>query len=233
MTKPAKKLQPSLFDQEIVTSHAEAPGVLGLRETSKTLRAKELICAVTGLNIEQASLVLHRAGSLHQLARLPEHALMSLPHIGQARAKQLRAMTEWARLLSEIDTTEKQQVCHPEDVARMFMTDMSLLEREELRVVGLDTKNHVSFVDTIYRGSLNSAVIRVAEVLREPIARQCASMVMVHNHPSGDPTPSPEDVHVTQLIRESGQLFDIALMDHIIIGLNRFVSMKERGLGFS
>jgi DNA repair protein RadC len=228
---PRPKYQPSLFDQEMTTT-ATTPGIAGLRETSQTLKAKELICAVTGLTPAQADELLKRAGSVHQLARLPEHALMSLPHIGRARAKQLRAMTEWACLLSESDSAQQPQVNSPVDVANMFMLDMGLLEREQLRVVGLDTKNKVSFVDTVYQGSLNSAVVRVSEVLREPIARQCAGMVMVHNHPSGDPTPSPEDVQVTHMVREGGKLFDIDLIDHIIIGLNRFVSMKERGLGF-
>lgn len=187
---PRPQYQPSLFDKE-VTPVAASPGVAGLRETSQTLKAKELISAVTGLTPAQADELLRRAGSVHQLARLPEHALMSLPHIGKARAKQLRAMTEWALLVSETSHAPPPQIRSPTDVANMVMLEMSLLEREQLRVVGLDTKNQVSFVDTVYQGSLNSAVVRVAEVLREPISRQCASMIMVHNHPSGDPTPSP------------------------------------------
>jgi DNA repair protein RadC len=229
---PKPKLQPSLFDQGEITQIAESPGVASLRETSKALRAIELICAVTGLNTEQAGEVLKRTGSAHHLARLPEHALMSLPHIGQARARQLKAMTEWALVLSEAETTEPPQIRSPADAANLVMLEMGLLEREELRVMGLDTKNKVSFVDTIYQGSLNTAVVRIAEVLRTPIVRQCAGMILVHNHPSGDPTPSPEDVRVTEMIQESSALFDIKLLDHLIIGLNRFVSMKERGLGF-
>lgn len=224
-------LQPGLFDAPM-TRLAESPGMASLKSSAKLMRAVELIGAVTGLNTEQANEVLRRAGSVHQLARLPEHALMSLPHIGRARAKQLRAMTEWALVVQDAETTEQKQVNSPADIANMVMLEMSLLEREELRVLGLDKKNKVSFVDTIYKGSLNSAVVRVAEVLREPIARQCASMVMVHNHPSGDPTPSPEDVRVTELVNEAGKLFDIHLLDHLIIGLNRYVSLKERGLGF-
>ena len=228
---PHSTLQPSLFDSS-VTRLAESPGITSLRDSSKLLRAVELISAVTGLSTEQANDVLKKAGSVHQLAKLPEHALMSLPHIGRARAKQLRAMTEWALVLQETNTSEQLQVRSPADVANMMMLEMGLLEREELRVLGLDTKNKISFVDTVYKGSLNSAVVRIAEVLREPIARQCAGMIMVHNHPSGDPTPSPEDVRVTELVKEAGKLFDIDLLDHLIIGLNRYVSLKEKGLGF-
>lgn len=180
----------------------------------------------------QANEVLRAAGGLHELARLPDYALAALPHVGEQRAKQIRALTEWALLLGQVDTPEPVQLRSAGDAANLLMLEMSLLEQEELRVIGLDTKNKLKFVETIYKGSLNAAVVRIAEVLRRPVTTQCASIILVHNHPSGDPTPSPEDVRVTELVRESGSLLDIAVLDHIIIGRNRYVSLKERGLGF-
>lgn len=113
------------------------------------------------------------------------------------------------------------------------MTDMSLLEKEELRVIILDTKHNVRCIETIYVGTVNKAVIRIAEVFRAAIMHNATSIILVHNHPSGDPTPSPEDVHVTKMIRETGKELDIELCDHVIIGANRYVSLKERGLAFT
>jgi DNA repair protein RadC len=127
---------------------------------------------------------------------------------------------------------ERLQVRSPLDVANLLMLEMSLLEQEQLRVVLLDTKNYIIRVHTVYTGSLNSAVVRISEVFREPIRTNSAAIAVAHNHPSGDPTPSPEDVRVTEMIVEAGALLDIDVLDHLIIGRNRFVSMKERGLGF-
>jgi DNA repair protein RadC len=112
------------------------------------------------------------------------------------------------------------------------MLEMGFLEKEELRAVLLDTKNFVHRIAPVYAGSLNAAVIRVGEVFRDAVRANCAAIIVVHNHPSGDPAPSPEDVRVTEQLVEAGKLLDIAVLDHVIIGRNRFVSLKERGLGF-
>jgi DNA repair protein RadC len=112
------------------------------------------------------------------------------------------------------------------------MPEMSLLEQEHLRVILLNTKNHVVAVPTIYIGSLNTTMIRISELFREAIRRQCASIIICHNHPSGSIDPSPEDVAVTRQAVEAGKLLDVDVLDHIIIGANRFLSLKERGLGF-
>ena len=96
----------------------------------------------------------------------------------------------------------------------------------------LNTKNKVIARERIYRGSVNSAAVRVAEVLRPAIRENCPSIVIAHNHPSGDPTPSPEDVMVTRRIRTSAEAMDIELLDHVVVAAQGFVSLKERGLGF-
>jgi DNA repair protein RadC len=114
----------------------------------------------------------------------------------------------------------------------MLMAEMSLLDQEHLRTVLLDTRNRVVAIPTVYVGSLNAASVRVGEVFKEAIRRNVAAMIVVHNHPSHDPTPSPEDVQVTRMIVEAGSLLNIDVLDHLVIGRQRFVSMKERGLGF-
>jgi DNA repair protein RadC len=112
------------------------------------------------------------------------------------------------------------------------MLEMSGLEQEHLRVILLDTKNLVLSSPTIYQGNVNSSIIRVAEVFREAVRENATSLIVAHNHPSGDPTPSPEDVQVTRSFGEAGRLLGIEVLDHLVIGHQRFVSLKERGLGF-
>ena len=113
------------------------------------------------------------------------------------------------------------------------MAEMSLLPQEHLRTVLLDTRNRVLGIPTIYIGSLNAASVRVGELFREAIRTNSAALILVHNHPSGEPSPSPDDVQVTRLIVEAGKLLSIDVVDHLVIGRQRFVSLKERGLGFS
>lgn len=212
----------------------EAPTAVpeNLRDNVQRLKAAQLLANVTGMSFAQAGEALTAAGGFHELARLPDYALAALPHIGARRAQQIRAMTEWALLLGQVDFTEPVKIHSVRDVANLLLLEMSLLEYEELRVIGLNIKNEIRFMETIYKGSINSVVVKMAQILRQPILTQCASVILVHNHPSGDPTPSPEDVHMTEIVCESGSLLDIAVLDHVIIGRNRFVSLKERGLGF-
>ena len=110
--------------------------------------------------------------------------------------------------------------------------EMAFLDQEHLRVILLNSKNEVLFVHEIYKGNVNSSVIRVSEVLRPAIRENCPSIILVHNHPSGDPTPSPEDILITRQVRSSGEMMDIDVLDHIIIGSQGYVSMKEKALGF-
>jgi DNA repair protein RadC len=112
------------------------------------------------------------------------------------------------------------------------MVQMGHLDQEELRTVLLDTKNRVQDIVIIYRGSLNVSMIRVGEVYKPAIKRNSAALIVAHNHPSGEPEPSPEDVRVTVQIAEAGTILDIQCLDHIVIGQGKWVSMRERGLGF-
>jgi DNA repair protein RadC len=120
----------------------------------------------------------------------------------------------------------------PRDVIDLLMPEMQELPHEEFRTVLLNTKNVVLDIPTIYKGTLNSSPIRVAEVFKPAILANAASFIAVHCHPSGDPTPSPEDVRVTAQLAKAGELLDIECLDHLIIGRGRYTSLKERGLGF-
>ena len=195
-------------------------------------KALYIINEVTGIGETAAKELLWLSGGVLPLARAPEEKLMQFFGIGPKRAAKLRALTEWSLLLSQVQQAECTSIRSPIDLANLLMMEMALLEREELRLASLNTKGKVIAIETVYKGSLNSAVVRVCEILRVPIIQNAASFILIHNHPSGDPTPSPEDVRVTQMIVEAGALLDIDVLDHLIIGRNRFVSLKERGLGF-
>jgi DNA repair protein RadC len=112
-------------------------------------------------------------------------------------------------------------------------TEMSLLDKEQLRVIVLDTRNKVLAMPTVYSGNVNTSVLRVGELFRDAIRHNAVAMVVVHNHPSGDPTPSSEDVAVTRLVVEAGKLLNVDVLDHVVIGGGRCVSLKERRLGMT
>jgi DNA repair protein RadC len=153
--------------------------------------------------------------------------------IGEAKGSAIKAAIELGRRLSLEAPEERHTVNSPADAARLVQFEMSALEKEHLRAILLDTRNHVIEIKEIYRGSLNASVVRVAEVFTPAIRRNAASLLVVHNHPSGDPEPSPEDVKITRALVQAGNLLEIEVLDHIIIGQGRFVSLKERGLGFN
>lgn len=128
--------------------------------------------------------------------------------------------------------TPREQIKSPADVAALLMIEMSHLDQEELRVINLDTKNRIQRITTVYKGSVNSALIRISEVFKDALRLNSTAILVVHAHPSGDPTPSPEDILVTRQIVEAGKLLDVECVDHVVIGAGRWVSMRERGLGF-
>ncbi len=180
-----------------------------------------------------AERLLARYGGLTGLAQASFAELCQEKGIGPAKVTQIKAALELGRRLLVASPQERPQVRSPADAANLLMLEMSLLAQEQMRVILLDSKNRVLAIPTVYQGSLNTSLIRVGELFREAIRQNCAAIIVVHNHPSGDPTPSPEDVLVTKQIVEAGKLLDIEVLDHLIIGQQRYVSLKERGLGFS
>lgn len=150
-----------------------------------------------------------------------------------------RTLAEIRRLHDELNMqlygkpTERPAVQSPQDAFDILNAFLSPLDHEELWILGLDTRNRVMNLTKLYQGSVNSSQVRIAEVFRQAINDNSPSIIIAHNHPSGDPTPSPDDVTVTRSIVQAGKLLDINVLDRLIVARERFISLKERGLGFS
>ena len=177
-----------------------------------------------------AARVLTRFGGLAGLARASFSELCAEHGVGQAKAAQLKAALELGRRLTASQPAERAVVRSPQDVADLLMADMCLLDQEQLRVVLLNSKNQVISVCDVYKGNVNTSLIRPSELFREAVRNNCPGVIVVHNHPSGDPDPSPEDIAITEQIVEAGRMLDIEVLDHMIIGERRYVSLKERGV---
>jgi DNA repair protein RadC len=179
-----------------------------------------------------ASRLLTRFGGLAGIARASFGELCAERGVGQAKAAQLKAALELGRRLSTTQAGEKTVIRTPQDVADLLMAEMALLDSEHLRVVLLNSKNHVISISEVYKGNVNASLIRPGELFREAVRENCPAIIIVHNHPSGDPEPSPDDIHVTGRIAEAVKMLDIDVLDHVIIGNGSFVSLKERGCSF-
>ena len=153
--------------------------------------------------------------------------------IGPAKAAQIKAAIELGRRLASEEPESRPAIHSPADAAALVKYEMSALEQEELWVILLDTRNRLIKIEKLYRGSLNSSMVRVGEVFKTAIRNNAASVLVLHNHPSGDPAPSPEDVSLTRAVVSAGKLLDIEVLDHLVVGGGKHVSLKERGLGFS
>ncbi len=205
---------------------------------AKALSNAELLAIILRMGSQGLSAValgqkaLADFNGLRGLAQATIDDICGLKGIGPAKAVQIKAALELGRRLVIEAPEERPQITSPADAANLIMLDMSLLDQEHLWVLLLDTKNHVLDVVKVYRGSVNASLIRIAELFQEAVKRNSAAIIVAHNHPSGDPTPSPEDVRVTHQIVDAGKLLDIEVLDHLVIGHQRFVSLKERGLGF-
>jgi DNA repair protein RadC len=224
----------------------ETDSTEGTRENIRQLRERLQLSGADILsNAELIALVFGTASSsqrtIHQVHTLfTSNSLQELLHIefgdfsrtyhlGDMKAAQVMAVLELARRLTIPNQSEQYQIRSPADAANLVSSEMAFLDHEELRVLCLDTKNHVVANIKLYQGTLNSSVLRVAEIFRPAITRNCAGIIICHNHPSGDPKPSPEDVSVTRQLLEAAKLFDIDFVDHVIIGSNqRFCSLKEQ-----
>jgi DNA repair protein RadC len=176
--------------------------------------------------------ILVQTGGLAGLHRTPYAELCQRRGVGPAKAAPLKAAIEVGRRMAVASPEERPSIQSPEDAAGLLLYEMAALEQEHLRVLLLDTRNRLLRTVEVYRGSLNTSLIRVGEVFRDAVRYQAAAVIVAHNHPSGDPTPSPEDVNVTKAMVEAGRLLDIEVLDHLVIGRGRFVSLKAQGLGF-
>jgi DNA repair protein RadC len=202
--------------------------------SSYELLALLLRSGLPGLNVIQlAQQLLNDTGGLAGLHRISFDALCELKGVGPAKASQIKAAIELGRRLSIATPNDKPEIHSPDDAAGLLMYEMGALEQEQLRVLLLNTRNQLDRIVEVYQGSLNASLIRIGEVFRDAVRVNAASIIIAHNHPSGDPSPSPEDIRVTTAIIEAGKLLDIEVLDHLVIGKNCFVSLKSKGMAFS
>ena len=210
---------------------------LALRGASG-LTSAELIALLWGSGAAGRSAIglaeeaLARHEGLTGLARATDVELEAIPGVGRAKAGQLTAAFELGRRLLADWPSARWTVRSPRDVADRLVLQMGRLEREELRVVLLNTKNVVLRVATVYQGNVASSLVRVGELYRDAVRLNATGIILVHNHPSGDPTPSPDDLHLTAEALAAGRLLDIQLLDHLIVGHDAFVSLRDRGVSF-
>jgi DNA repair protein RadC len=196
----------------------------------------ELLAAIIGgeKQIETAdALLAHFGGDLRRIYQAHPVELAQVRGISQNLAVRIKAaLTLGLRL--NLPTEERPTINSPADAAALVMYEMSMLEKEHLRVLLLDRRNRVIDIEEIYRGSVSSSQVRIGELFKNAISHNASAMIVAHNHPSGDPTPSPDDVALTRAIVQAGKLLDTDILDHIVIGNSgKWVSLKERGLGFS
>jgi len=183
--------------------------------------------------IHLAEELLADLGGIGGLLRSSYDDLCGVRGIGPAKAAQLKAAVELGRRLVAASPEDRPTINSPADAANMLMLDMGHLDQEHLRVMLLDTRNRVLKIVEVYKGSLDTSLVRVGELFREAIRISAAGIIVAHNHPSGDPSPSPEDLVLTRMVVEAGRLLSISVVDHLVIGRQRVVSLKERGLGFN
>lgn len=185
--------------------------------------------------VDLATRALASHGGLTGLARASLTDLEATRGIGPVKAIEVKAALELARRLALASPEDRRVVRTPLDIVELLGPDLVNLEREHLHVVLLSTKHHVIGVRELYRGTLNSSVVRVGELFRHAIREDAAAIIVVHNHPSGDPTPSTEDVRITVDAVASGRLVEVEVLDHVIVGSRtlKWTSMREQRLGFS
>lgn len=225
------------------TSIRELPSEERPRERLLTLGAgslsnSELIAILlrTGMRGESvlslAIRLLSQCSGLRGLLQASVAEICTLKGVNEAKAAQLVAALELGRRAASVAPEERARIRSPEDIYNLIGTELAHLAQEKLCVVLLSTKQEVLRVHHVYQGTVDSASVRIAEVLRPAIKENSPNFIVVHNHPSGDPTPSPADIRITQRLVASAATMDIDLQDHLVVSARGFVSMKQHGLGF-
>jgi DNA repair protein RadC len=202
------------------------------------LSAAELIAIVLGTGgggggaVELAETVLARFAGVAALARASDAELEAIQGLGPAKAARLAAAFELGRRSVADWPAGRWTIRAPRDVADRLVVDVGRLEREELRVLSLNAKNVVQRMTTVYVGNVSASLVRIGELFRDAVRLDASGVVLVHNHPSGDPTPSPEDLHLTAEAIAAGRLLDVEVLDHVIVGHDAWVSLRDRGISF-
>ncbi len=182
-------------------------------------------------DLEANYTLINQAKTLSRLAQMTPEEIAATPGIGKKGALAIRAALDLGTRLAIESTEDHPVIRSPSDIGMLLMPQLKDLEQEHFVVLFLDTRNRVIGQHTLYIGCVNAIHIRVAEIFKKAVRTNAVAIVVAHNHPSGDPAPSPEDVAITLNIKEAGDLLEIELLDHVIVGKQRFVSLRERGLG--
>ncbi len=213
----------------------ERPRERFAREGAKALSNQEIIALLLRSGTKEfsalhvASDLLMRFSTLAQLSEASIEEIQTIRGIGFAKAIELAAAIELGKRIQRENRVERAVITSPEDAVQLLMDDVRNLQQEHFVALYLNTKNHVIKQKTLFIGSLNASIVHPREVFKEALRTSSAALICLHNHPSGDPAPSPEDISVTKRLNEAGKILGITLLDHIITGDDCFVSLKERG----
>ena len=203
---------------------------------ARALTTAELIAILIRTGNAQRSAVslgeflLAEFGSIQGVATASAEQLAAVKGLGAAKAAQIKAAIEFGNRLALFTEEGRPSIGGPRDVSNLLMPDLRYQKKEHLKSLLLDTKNRVLAIKTVSIGDLSSSIVHPREVYKDAVLASAASIIIAHNHPSGDPTPSAEDVAVTKRLIQSGEIMGIDLLDHIVLGDGTFVSLKERGL---
>lgn len=214
----------------------ERPQERLIRYGAEALSNSELLAVIlrTGTKNQNimmlASSLIKETGGLDQLFNQSIEELTKIKGIGVTKAVQILALSEISKRFKTYKSGNGYKINTPLDVSNLVMEDMKYLRQEKLKVLILNTKNIVTYIRDIFIGTLNSSIVHPREIFCEAIKKNGSSIIICHNHPSGDPTPSKEDINITLRLKECGKLIGIDLLDHIIIGENKYISIKAKGI---
>ena len=214
----------------------ERPRELLIKYGPERLSNRELLAILLRTGTKKTSAfsladkLLVKFGSLREIACASVEEIAGIKGIGSAKAAYICAAFELAKRLSNSSTELKEVVSNPSDVANIVMNEMRFLDKEHFVIIMLDTKHRIIAKKVISIGHLNASLVHPREMFKEVIKRSSAAVILVHNHPSGDPSPSSDDLTVTRRLVEVGKLLGIQVLDHLIVGDGTFVSLKEQGL---
>lgn len=215
---------------------SERPREKLLKKGSAYLSDAELLALITRIGskqrtaVEMAQDLLNYFGGLKGLLDLSCEELKEVKGIGTAKAAQVLALVELSKRISVLKKQKGDQVSNPIQAANLLAPELKHLKQEVLKIILLDVKNRVISVPEISRGGLASSIVHPREVFKEAIRRSSASLILVHNHPSGDPTPSLDDLNITKKLVKTGQIIGISIVDHVIIAGDKYLSFKEKDL---
>lgn len=226
-------LEPKMMIRDVHI--ADRPRERLTRQGAASLSNQELLAILLRTGTKEASVLVLANRILSSFDKIQDikyatiEELMKVKGVGNAKAVQILAAAELGKRIYSKHSESRFTIRSPEDAAGYLMTEMTSLTQENFVVLFLNVKNEVLHKQTIFIGSLNSSIVHPRDIFREAVKRSAASIICAHNHPSGNPSPSPEDIDVTKRLMEAGSLMGIELLDHVIIGDHQFISLKEKG----